>query len=63
MSLAGYHIEGAEAHFEPEEIKQETSTNLDISLRRFSGDFGYTVNFFSITILKLLLSTKHRISV
>lgn len=42
----GYHIEGNEAHFEPEEIKQETSTNLDISLRRFSGDFGYTVNFF-----------------
>lgn len=42
----GYHIEGNEAHFEPEEIKQETSTNLDISLRRFTGDFGYTVNFF-----------------
>ncbi|TMP58201.1 TonB-dependent receptor [Pseudoalteromonas sp. S1612] len=42
----GYHIESNEAHFEPEEIKQETSTNLDISLRRFSGDFGYTVNFF-----------------
>ncbi|AQQ01413.1 ligand-gated channel protein [Pseudoalteromonas aliena] len=42
----GYNIEGNEAHFEPENIKQETSTNLDLSLRRFSGDFGYTVNFF-----------------
>jgi iron complex outermembrane receptor protein len=31
---------------EPENIKQETSTNLDLSFRRFNGDFGYTVNFF-----------------
>lgn len=42
----GYHIEDNEAHFEPEDIKQEKSTNLDLSFRRFSGDFGYTVNFF-----------------
>ncbi|WP_024608245.1 TonB-dependent receptor [Pseudoalteromonas sp. TAB23] len=42
----GYNIEDNEAHFEPENIKQETSTNLDLSFRRFSGDFGYTVNFF-----------------
>ncbi|WP_372761657.1 TonB-dependent receptor [Pseudoalteromonas sp.] len=42
----GYHIEDGEAHFEPDNIKQETSTNLDLGFRRFSGDFGYTVNFF-----------------
>ncbi|MDC9522885.1 TonB-dependent receptor [Pseudoalteromonas sp. Angola-31] len=42
----GYHIEDNEVHFEPEDIKQEKSTNLDFSFRRFSGDFGYTVNFF-----------------
>ncbi|WP_024612822.1 TonB-dependent receptor [Pseudoalteromonas sp. TB64] len=42
----GYNIEGNEAHFEPEDIKQETSTNLDVSFRRFSGKFGYTLNFF-----------------
>ena len=42
----GYHIEDNEVHFEPEDIKQEKSTNLDLSFRRFSGDFGYTVNFF-----------------
>lgn len=42
----GYHIEDNEAHFEPVDIKQEKSTNLDLSFRRFSGDFGYTVNFF-----------------
>ncbi|KAF7786008.1 iron complex outermembrane recepter protein [Pseudoalteromonas rubra] len=42
----GYHIEGDEVHFEPEHIEQERSTNLDISFRRFIGDFGYTVNFF-----------------
>ncbi|KYL34200.1 ligand-gated channel protein [Pseudoalteromonas agarivorans] len=42
----GYHIEYNEVHFEPEDIKQEKSTNLDFSFRRFSGDFGYTVNFF-----------------
>ena len=42
----GYHIENNEVHFEPEDIKQEKSTNLDFSFRRFSGDFGYTVNFF-----------------
>jgi iron complex outermembrane receptor protein len=42
----GYNIEGNEVHFEPENIDQEKSTNLDFSFRRFSGDFGYTVNFF-----------------
>ncbi|MBQ4798922.1 TonB-dependent receptor [Pseudoalteromonas sp. MMG006] len=42
----GYHIEDNEAHFEPEDIEQEKSTNIDLSFRRFSGDFGYTVNFF-----------------
>ena len=42
----GYHIGDNEVHFEPEDIKQEKSTNLDFSFRRFSGDFGYTVNFF-----------------
>jgi iron complex outermembrane receptor protein len=42
----GYHIEDGEIHFEPEDIKQETSTNFDLSFRRFIGDFGYTVNFF-----------------
>ncbi|MCG7550043.1 TonB-dependent receptor [Pseudoalteromonas sp. Of7M-16] len=42
----GYHIEGTEIHFEPTDIEKETATNLDISFRRFVGDFGYTVNFF-----------------
>ncbi|MBB1332406.1 TonB-dependent receptor [Pseudoalteromonas sp. SR41-6] len=42
----GYAIEDGEIHFEPENIKQETSTNIDFGFRRFSGDFGYTVNFF-----------------
>ena len=42
----GYVIEDGEIHFEPEDIKQETSTNIDFGFRRFSGDFGYTVNFF-----------------
>ncbi|OUS69254.1 ligand-gated channel protein [Pseudoalteromonas sp. A601] len=42
----GYVIEDGKAHFEPQDIKQETSTNLDLSFRRFSGDFGYTVNLF-----------------
>lgn len=42
----GYHIEDNEVHFEPADIKQEKSTNLDLSFRRFSGHFGYTVNFF-----------------
>lgn len=42
----GYVIEDGEIHFEPENIKQETSTNIDFGFRRFSGDFGYTVNFF-----------------
>ncbi|MBE0458169.1 TonB-dependent receptor [Pseudoalteromonas prydzensis] len=41
-----YVIEDGEIHFEPENIKQETSTNIDFGFRRFSGDFGYTVNFF-----------------
>ncbi|HEA16074.1 MAG TPA: TonB-dependent receptor [Pseudoalteromonas prydzensis] len=42
----GYVIEDGEIHFEPDNIKQETSTNIDFGFRRFSGDFGYTVNFF-----------------
>ncbi|OHU88044.1 MULTISPECIES: TonB-dependent receptor [Pseudoalteromonas] len=42
----GYHIEDGEVHFEPEDIKQETATNIDLSLRRFIGDFGYTINVF-----------------
>jgi iron complex outermembrane receptor protein len=42
----GYVIEDGEAHFEPEDIKQETANNFDLSFRRFSGNFGYTVNFF-----------------
>ncbi|MBQ4812465.1 TonB-dependent receptor [Pseudoalteromonas luteoviolacea] len=42
----GYEIEGTEIHFEPTDIEKETSTNLDISYRRFIGDFGYTVNVF-----------------
>jgi iron complex outermembrane receptor protein len=42
----GYHVEGHDIHFEPQEIRQETSTNIDLSLRRFIGDFGYTVNLF-----------------
>ncbi|WP_394190722.1 TonB-dependent receptor [Pseudoalteromonas atlantica] len=42
----GYVIEDGEAHFEPEDIKQETANNFDLSFRQFSGDFGYTVNFF-----------------
>ena len=42
----GYHIEEGEIHFEPEDIKQETATNFDLSFRRFIGDFGYTINFF-----------------
>jgi len=42
----GYHIEDNEVHFEPEDIKQGKSTNLDLNFRRFSGNFGYTVNFF-----------------
>lgn len=42
----GYEIENSEIHFEPEDIKQEKSTNLDLSFRRFVGDFGYNINFF-----------------
>jgi len=42
----GYHLEDGEAHFEPEDIQQEVSTNFDISFRKFTGDFGYTLNFF-----------------
>ncbi|WP_404340209.1 TonB-dependent receptor [Pseudoalteromonas mariniglutinosa] len=42
----GYHIEDGEIHFEADDIKQETATNLDLSFRRFIGDFGYSVNFF-----------------
>ncbi|MBD1583738.1 TonB-dependent receptor [Pseudoalteromonas sp. S16_S37] len=42
----GYHFEDGEVHFEPNDIKQETATNIDLSLRRFIGDFGYTINVF-----------------
>ncbi|PCK30527.1 TonB-dependent receptor [Pseudoalteromonas piscicida] len=42
----GYELEGDHLHFEPQDIEQETSNNLDISFRKFSGNFGYTVNFF-----------------
>lgn len=41
-----YEIEDGETHFEPEHIKKETATNVDISFRRFEGDFGYTFNLF-----------------
>lgn len=42
----GYELEGDHLHFEPQHIEQETANNLDISFRKFSGDFGYTVNVF-----------------
>ncbi|TMO62042.1 TonB-dependent receptor [Pseudoalteromonas aurantia] len=42
----GYEIEEGEIHFEPQTIEQETATNIDFSVRRFMGDFGYTVNVF-----------------
>jgi len=42
----GYHLEEGEKHFEPENIDQEVSTNFDISFRKFTGEFGYTLNFF-----------------
>ena len=42
----GYEIEDGEVHFEPEDIEQETANNLDITLRKFTGDFGYTINAF-----------------
>ncbi|RZQ51410.1 TonB-dependent receptor, partial [Pseudoalteromonas phenolica] len=42
----GYHLEDGEVHFEPENIEQEIATNFDVSFRKFSGKFGYTVNFF-----------------
>ncbi|CCQ11900.1 Zinc-regulated outer membrane receptor [Pseudoalteromonas luteoviolacea B = ATCC 29581] len=42
----GYEIEDGEVHFEPENISQEIANNLDISFRRFEGNFGYTLNFF-----------------
>lgn len=42
----GYEIEEGEIHFEPENIEQETSNNLDLTLRKFNGDFGYTINAF-----------------
>ncbi|MBQ4848833.1 TonB-dependent receptor domain-containing protein [Pseudoalteromonas sp. MMG012] len=42
----GYVIEDGEVHFEPQEIAQETATNIDFSVRRFIGDFGYTINVF-----------------
>ena len=55
----GYHIEEGEIHFEPEDIKQETATNFDLSFRRFIGDFGYTITF-SITTLKTSITNKIR---
>lgn len=42
----GYVIEDGEVHFEPENIKQETANNLDISFRKYSDNLGFTVNFY-----------------
>lgn len=42
----GYEIEDGEIHFEPEDIKQETANNFDLTFRKFSGDFGFTVNLY-----------------
>ncbi len=42
----GYHIEEGEAHFEPEDIKQETATNIDFSWRKYVGDFGFNLSLF-----------------
>ena len=42
----GYVIEDGEIHFEPENVEQETSNNIDFTLRKFNGQFGYTINAF-----------------
>lgn len=42
----GYEIHGDEIEFHPEEIKKEHALTLDITARKFSGDFGYSVNAF-----------------
>ncbi len=42
----GYEIEGADVHFHGDDIAQESSNNLDLSLRKYGGDFGYTLNLF-----------------
>lgn len=42
----GYEIEDGEAHFHPEDINQEVSTNFDISWRKYSGDFGFNISAF-----------------
>lgn len=42
----GYEIEDGEIHFEPENVESETSNNIDLTLRKFNGDFGYTINAF-----------------
>jgi len=48
---AAYEIETeadghSEIHFEPEDLKQETANNIDITLRKFKGNFGFTANIF-----------------
>ncbi|WP_462151368.1 TonB-dependent receptor [Pseudoalteromonas xiamenensis] len=42
----GYHLEDGETHFEPENIQKEIANNLDVSFRRFEGNFGYTFNVY-----------------
>ncbi|MFY8273404.1 TonB-dependent receptor [Pseudoalteromonas sp. SSDWG2] len=42
----GYHIEDGEAHFEGDNVQQEKATNIDLSLRKFVGDFGYNFSIF-----------------
>lgn len=41
-----YHIEDGEAHFEGENIAQETATNIDFSWRKYVGDFGFNFSAF-----------------
>lgn len=47
-ALFELHQEGDEAHFDVsnKELELETSTNLDISYRKFDGDFGVIFNVF-----------------
>lgn len=42
----GYVIEDGEVHFEPEEIQQETANSIDITLRKFAGDFGFSATLY-----------------
>jgi len=48
---AAYEIESesdghTEIHFEPQDIKQETANNIDFTLRKYKGKFGFTANLF-----------------